>query len=212
MGMLERKLGFLAHNWFKILMALLALAGAILVLIELITVSNVLSQSSLIPADAENPLLTADARVAGMTSSLWFDIGLLIGLVAILVALVLSMFGKKKFAGYSFGIGGLIALVIFIVALAISMPYLSALSDTINASKTTYDGAVQALAAGAPGVTQEMVNGAYLQWQSAILSYQQAIFSNVINIFVFALLPLFFGIKKICKACCKKEAEAPTAK
>ena len=206
MGMLERKLGFLAHNWFKILMALLALAGAILIIVEIASVTCALSNvDTAITAGAAN-----DATKAGLQSGLLFDIGILISLIAIIVAIIISMFHSKKIAGIVLAAGGFIALVLAIISLVVAVPYLNDLLNNAttgaNTLKAEYDAAV---AGGAP---QGMIDTLHFGWQSALYNYQAVLFGNIINIFVFALLPLFFGIKKICKACCKKEAEAPTAK
>jgi len=204
---------FLKHNWFKLLAAVLALAGAIFMLIQFISVSNALSNFdaaqaaagtlSAIPLFADLGVLTTLSKES-LQSGLLFDLAIFLSLVAIIVAIVISMFHSKKIAGITLAAGGLIALILAIVAISVGMPYLQELANNANTAKTAYDGAVAAGSLAPDG----LVDATYLAWQSALYNYQMTLFGNIINIFVFAIAPLAFGLKKIFCKCCKKDAAA----
>ncbi len=112
---------------------------------------------------------------SAMNGAFWTNLGLMIALLGLAVSLILSIFDKKLIASYILIASGVLALVSFILSILAGSDYLAQL-------KTLMD-----LAEGTP-----MFKPSYFEHYNVIVN-------QVINIVVFALTPILFGVKKVLK-------------
>ena len=177
---------FLKKNWLKLIAAIALFVGLILTFIRLL---NVMALPKLAEGAGALVPLTA-AQEAGLSSQIWVQVALLVFFVVATLALIFNMCGKDKLANWLLFGGAIVSLIVFIVAFVIGSPMLTQLSDAVATAKTALD----AVPSVAP---QAALDAATFGYKNALTAYQTQLFGNIINIVVFALLPLIYGTKKL---------------
>lgn len=185
---------FLKKNYIKLIVIALLSTVFVLTMIYLISNVQLLGCSEVLSNEAKGGVIS---RILSQTA-------LLLTFASIIAYLVLKMCKMKTVSNWIIFCGGTISLILFIVAFIVGAPALNLMAEEVTTLKAQFE-----MAEGG-GITGTQLIGAKALYVQAQTAYYQTLFGNIINLIVFACMPVLFGIKKlfICKGNCENKTQA----
>lgn len=158
---------FSKKNLFKVILAVVFLVGFIFATMNFLNAQGANGMD-----DIAFTLLPGNSKEA-FGAAFWTNLGLMLSLLGITIYLILSVLDKEQVASYVLTAVGVLALIFFVVSIFTGADYLAGLKDAADAAKNTP------------------------VYNALKFNHFNAIVGQVLNIVVFALTPLFVGVKKV---------------
>ena len=162
---------FLKKNLVKLLIGAVMLTAAVFALILII------NSFEFMGAKGYKELIPT-ANKSGITGTLLVCIGIFIGALCALIAVIISMLGKDNVSAYILIGAGLLAVILIVVGMIVGAKAVKSMADTIKALKKA-------------GETKS------LTYKSTVWNYNTTVFKNIFFLITFGCAPAIFGLKKL---------------